>query len=98
MKGNKAMTFSFGIFNPLSRSPGESYRDSFQRGVAETLYAEALGFDAIWVPFTQLSPDFCFDAPTMVSAMMQASKTTRIKIGLAMQYMPFMHPWDVAAM
>ena len=39
----------FGLFQSFVRSPGETEHETALRSVAETLYAEALGFDDIWV-------------------------------------------------
>ncbi|MEN2740783.1 LLM class flavin-dependent oxidoreductase [Microbacterium sp. X-17] len=39
----------FGYFQTMSQSPGESIHTAIQRGLAESIYAEELGMDDLWV-------------------------------------------------
>jgi len=86
----------FGYFNVVPRCAGETWRESAERNIIETQYAESLGFDDTWLGEAFLFGGITLSAGSLLSATMLAARTTRIRIGTAIVTMPLHHPLQVA--
>jgi len=88
---------SFGVMADF-RNPPEAPRDD-QALYAETLdticYAEALGYDDVWLSEHHFTADGYCPSPLVVSAAI-ATRTRRIRIGQALLLLPLHHPLRVA--
>src|SRR5260221_7853007 len=86
----------FGIFQefPPVAEGGESA--AFEQGLAEVEAAEELGLDAIWLAELHGAPERSVLASPMMVASAIAARTSRIKIGLAVQVLPLSHPLRLA--
>src|SRR5712691_11546875 len=89
-----AMEFgSFMEFPPVA-SGGDSA--AFDRALAEVELAEQVGLDAVWLAELHGAPErSVLSAPMMVASAI-ASRTSRIKIGIAVQVLPLSHPLRLA--
>lgn len=86
----------FGFFTPVSPSPGEPPGLAAERGVAEILYAEALGWDDVWLAETPFARALAFGGTSLIFAAMLAAKTSRIRIGTAITPLPLHDPIETA--
>jgi alkanesulfonate monooxygenase SsuD/methylene tetrahydromethanopterin reductase-like flavin-dependent oxidoreductase (luciferase family) len=84
---------SFMEFPPVA-SGGESA--AFDQALAECDVAERVGLDAVWLAELHGAPErSVMSAPMMVASAI-AARTSRIKIGIAVQVLPLSHPLRLA--
>lgn len=86
----------FDIFYQLpqadSQIPARRYRDL----IDEAVEAERLGFDTLWLAEVHFAPRFSLmPAPLMLLAAI-AERTTRLRLGLAVNLLPLHHPVRLA--
>ncbi len=85
----------FGTFYFFQAPPGHRHADIIHRELEQVEWTEELGFDAVW--FTEhhfIDYGLSVDPSTLAAAA--ASRTRRIRIGLAAAILPFHHPLRLA--
>src|SRR5690349_21058889 len=94
IRRSPAMEFgSFMEFPPVA-SGNESA--AFDQALAEVEAAERAGLDAVWLAELHGAPErSVMSAPMMVASAI-AARTSRIKIGIAVQVLPLSHPLRLA--
>jgi alkanesulfonate monooxygenase SsuD/methylene tetrahydromethanopterin reductase-like flavin-dependent oxidoreductase (luciferase family) len=85
----------FGTFYFFQAPPGHRHADIIHHELEQVEWTEELGFDAVW--FTEhhfIDYGLSVDPSTLAAAA--ASRTRRIRIGLAAAILPFHHPLRLA--
>ncbi|MCH6578394.1 MAG: LLM class flavin-dependent oxidoreductase [Proteobacteria bacterium] len=77
---------------PEDRSQSEVFRNELE----QMTLAEAQGYDSIWLAEHHFSPDRSVLASPLVIASSIATRTSRIRIGLAVQVLPLTNPLRIA--
>jgi alkanesulfonate monooxygenase SsuD/methylene tetrahydromethanopterin reductase-like flavin-dependent oxidoreductase (luciferase family) len=75
-----------------NKTQAEAFEESFNQVAA----AEQLGMDSVWLAEHHFSPDRSVLASPMIIASAIAARTSRIRIGLAVQVLPLTNPLRVA--
>ena len=90
------MAFEFGVFHEFSRSTGQTEAEAFAKAFAQVDDAERWGVDVIWLAELHFLPErSVLSAPLLIAAAI-ASRTKRIKLGIAVQVLPLCHPLRLA--
>ena len=85
----------FGTYYFFQAAPGLSHAEVVHRELEQMEWTEELGFDAIWLTEHHfIDYGLSVDPATLASAA--ASRTRRIRIGLAAAILPFHHPLRLA--
>ena len=84
---------SFMEFPPVANS-GENA--AFEQALAEVEEAERVGLDAVWLAELHGAPERSVMSSPMMVASAIAARTSKIKIGLAVQVLPLSHPLRLA--
>jgi alkanesulfonate monooxygenase SsuD/methylene tetrahydromethanopterin reductase-like flavin-dependent oxidoreductase (luciferase family) len=75
-----------------SQNPAQRYREL----IDEAVEADRLGFDTLWLAEVHFAPRFSImPAPMMLLAAI-AERTTRLRLGLAVNLVPLHHPIRMA--
>lgn len=90
------MGFEFGIFNEFQRRSGVSEAQAFAESFEQVDMAEELGLDAVWLAELHCMPERSVLASPMTVATAIAARTSRVKVGLAVQVLPLCHPLRLA--
>jgi natural product biosynthesis luciferase-like monooxygenase protein len=86
----------FGLFYQLPSAPMQQVAARYQETIEQIVYAEALGFDAVWLAELHFNPLFSvMPAPLLLAAAL-AQRTTRIRLGTAVLLLPLQHPLRTA--
>lgn len=84
---------SFMEFPPVGEGSDAA---AFDQAIAEVEAAERYGLDAVWLAELHGAPErSVLSAPMMIASAI-ASRTSRIKIGIAVQVLPLSHPLRLA--
>ena len=75
---------------------GQSDTDAFTQGLAQVEQAERWGLDAIWLAEIHQQPARSVMSVPMTLAAAIAGRTSRLKIGTAVQVLPLCHPLRLA--
>ncbi len=86
----------FGMFHEFQWSPGESEADAFRHSFEQVDAAESWGLDAMWLAELHLAPYRSVLSAPLVLAGAIAARTSRMKIGTAVQVLPLCHPLRLA--
>ena len=86
----------FGMFHEFQWSPGESEADAFRHSFEQVDAAESWGLDAMWLAELHLAPYRSVLSAPLVLASAIAARTSRMKIGTAVQVLPLCHPLRLA--
>ena len=86
----------FGMFHEFQRLPGASEPSAFADSFAQIDAAEQLGLDAMWLAELHFNPERSVLASPLILAAAIAARTTRMKIGTAVQVLPLCHPLRLA--
>lgn len=86
----------FGIFHEFERPPGVSEAQAFEDAFELVDVAERWGLDAVWLAELHFSPQRSVLASPMTIAGAIGARTSRIKIGTAVQILPLCHPLQLA--
>jgi alkanesulfonate monooxygenase SsuD/methylene tetrahydromethanopterin reductase-like flavin-dependent oxidoreductase (luciferase family) len=86
----------FGIFHEFWSTGAASQRAAFAQSLAQIAAAEDRGLDAVWLAEIHMNPTRCLVSAPLVVAAAVAARTTRIKIGTAVQILPLGHPLRLA--
>ena len=86
----------FDIFYQLPEAATQNTAERYRELIAEAAEADRLGFDTIWLAEVHFAPRFSvMPTPLMLLAAI-AERTTRIRLGLAVNLMPLHHPIRLA--
>ncbi len=86
----------FGIFHEFERPPGTSEAEAFDRSFELVDMAEDWGLHAVWLAELHFSPKRSVLASPMLLAGAIGARTSKIKIGTAVQILPLCHPLQIA--
>ena len=85
----------FGTFYFFQAPPGHRHDDIIRRELEQIEWTEELGFDEIWLTEHHFI-DYGLSVDPAALAAAAASRTRRIRIGLAAAILPFHHPLRLA--
>ncbi len=86
----------FGMFHEFQRVPGQTEAAAFAESFEQVDAAEAQGLDAMWLAELHVAPDRSVLAAPLNIASAIATRTSRMKIGIAVQVLPLCHPLRLA--
>ena len=82
----------FGVFTDFHVRNGMTQAEAFQESFDQVEASERLGVDSVWLAEHHFSPDRSVLASPLVIASSIATRTSRIRIGLAVQVLPLTNP------
>jgi alkanesulfonate monooxygenase SsuD/methylene tetrahydromethanopterin reductase-like flavin-dependent oxidoreductase (luciferase family) len=86
----------FGMFHEFPSLPGRSESEAFDEAMEQVDAAERLGLDVMWLAELHFEPRrSVLSAPLSIASAI-ATRTRRIKIGIAVQVLPLCHPLRLA--
>ena len=86
----------FGIFMEFGSRPGLSEADSFQEGFRLVDAAEEMGLDGVWLAELHFNPTRSVLSSPIVVASSIATRTRRLRIGMAVHVLPLNNPLRIA--
>ncbi len=86
----------FGLFHEFQQAPGEGPALAFTQSFEQVDAAERMGLDAMWLAELHFVPERSVAASPLILAAAIAQRTTRMKIGTAVQVLPLCHPLRLA--
>jgi alkanesulfonate monooxygenase SsuD/methylene tetrahydromethanopterin reductase-like flavin-dependent oxidoreductase (luciferase family) len=86
----------FGMFHEFQRRPGQTEAAAFTESFEQVDAAEAAGLDVMWLAELHNSPERSVLAAPLSIASAIATRTRRMKIGIAVQVLPLCHPLRIA--
>jgi alkanesulfonate monooxygenase SsuD/methylene tetrahydromethanopterin reductase-like flavin-dependent oxidoreductase (luciferase family) len=86
----------FGMFTDFHIRKGMTQAEAFEESFTQVEAAEKLGMDSIWLAEHHFSPDRSVLASPLIIASAIAARTSRIRIGLAVQVLPLTNPLRIA--
>ena len=86
----------FGMFHEFQRVPGQTEAAAFAESFEQVDAAERWGLDAMWLAELHVAPERSVLAAPLNIASAIATRTTRMKIGIAVQVLPLCHPLRIA--
>ena len=86
----------FGIFTDFHVRKGMTQSEAFEESFNQVEASERLGIDSVWLAEHHFSPDRSVLASPLVIASSIATRTKKIRIGLAVQVLPLTNPLRVA--
>ena len=86
----------FGIFHEFWSTEAGSQAVAFAQSFAEIAAAEHWGLDVVWLAEIHMNPTRALVTAPLVVASAIAARTTRIRIGTAVQVLPLGHPLRLA--
>jgi alkanesulfonate monooxygenase SsuD/methylene tetrahydromethanopterin reductase-like flavin-dependent oxidoreductase (luciferase family) len=89
-------TTEFGVFTEFHCPPGMTEAAAFDESMAQAVAAESFGFDAIWLAEIHFQKDRSVLSSPLVVGSAIAARTSRLKIGIAVQVLPLSHPLHLA--
>jgi alkanesulfonate monooxygenase SsuD/methylene tetrahydromethanopterin reductase-like flavin-dependent oxidoreductase (luciferase family) len=89
-------TMEFGIFHEFWSTDAPSQAAAFAQSFAQIEAAEHWGLDVVWLAEIHMNPTRSLCAAPLTLASAIAARTSRIKIGTAVQILPLGHPLRLA--
>jgi alkanesulfonate monooxygenase SsuD/methylene tetrahydromethanopterin reductase-like flavin-dependent oxidoreductase (luciferase family) len=86
----------FGVFHEFQRREGQTEADAFTESFALVDTAERAGLDVMWLAELHNAPERSVLAAPLSIASSIATRTRRMKIGIAVQVLPLCHPVRIA--
>jgi alkanesulfonate monooxygenase SsuD/methylene tetrahydromethanopterin reductase-like flavin-dependent oxidoreductase (luciferase family) len=86
----------FDIFYQLPQSETQSTPDRYRELIAEAVEADKLGFDTIWLAEVHFAPHFSVMPTPMMLLAAIAQRTTKLRLGPAVNLVPLHHPMRLA--
>ncbi|MGH7046358.1 MAG: LLM class flavin-dependent oxidoreductase [Stellaceae bacterium] len=86
----------FGMFHQFPSLPGRPDAATFAEAFAQIDAAEELGLDVMWLAELHFDPQRSVLSAPLSIASAVAARTSRIKIGIAVQVLPLCHPLRLA--
>ena len=90
------MAMDFGINVDFTMGSAASHTAAFQAAMAEIDLAESLGLDTVWLGEMHFNPGRSVLAAPIVVAAAIAARTQRLRVGMAVQVLPLLHPLRIA--
>lgn len=90
------MAFELGIFEEFWRRAGQTEAGAFRDAFAQLDMAERSGIDVAWLAELHVNPARSVLAAPLNIASALAARTSRIRIGIAVQVLPLCHPLRLA--
>jgi alkanesulfonate monooxygenase SsuD/methylene tetrahydromethanopterin reductase-like flavin-dependent oxidoreductase (luciferase family) len=90
------MAFEFGIFHEFQRRAGQADAEAFAQSFTQVDAAERWGLDVVWLAELHFVPDRSVASAPLVLASAIATRTRRMKVGIAVQVLPLCHPLRLA--
>jgi alkanesulfonate monooxygenase SsuD/methylene tetrahydromethanopterin reductase-like flavin-dependent oxidoreductase (luciferase family) len=90
------MAFEFGIFHEFQRRAGQTDAEAFAESFAQVDAAERWGLDVMWLAELHFVPERSVASAPLVLASAIATRTRRMKVGIAVQVLPLCHPLRLA--
>jgi len=84
------------MFTDFHIRPGASQSEAFSESFRQVDAAESMGVDSVWLAEHHFSPDRSVLASPLVIASSIATRTQRLRIGLAVQVLPLASPLRIA--
>ena len=85
----------FGAFFLLHSPDVQPSHVVYKRALDEMAYADALGFDSVWIAEHHFS-NYGYSPNPLLLAVKAAAVTTRVRVGTAVLVLPFWHPLRLA--
>ena len=86
----------FGIFSMFTTREGRTQSQVFKEWFDLVQVAEDLGLDTFWLGESHFRPNRAVLASPLIGASAIAARTTRIRVGLAVQVLPLANPLRIA--
>ncbi|MFZ2004989.1 MAG: LLM class flavin-dependent oxidoreductase, partial [Stellaceae bacterium] len=86
----------FGIFHEFLTTQAGSQQEAFRNSFAQIAAAEEWGLDVVWLAEIHMNPTRSLLSAPLTVASAIAARTSRIKIGTAVQILPLGHPLRLA--
>jgi alkanesulfonate monooxygenase SsuD/methylene tetrahydromethanopterin reductase-like flavin-dependent oxidoreductase (luciferase family) len=86
----------FGMFHEFPHLPGRSETEAFDEAMEQVDAAERWGLDAMWLAEIHFAPERTYLSAPLAIASAIAARTSRMKIGIAVQVLPLCHPLRLA--
>jgi alkanesulfonate monooxygenase SsuD/methylene tetrahydromethanopterin reductase-like flavin-dependent oxidoreductase (luciferase family) len=86
----------FGIFMEFETRQGHSQADAFRDGFALVEEADRLGLDGVWLGEMHFNPARSVLSAPIVVASSIATRTRRLRVGMAVQVLPLNNPLRIA--
>ena len=86
----------FGMFHEFQRRPGQTEAEAFTESFEQVDAAERAGLDVMWLAELHTAPERSVLAAPLTIASAIATRTKRMKIGIAVQVLPLCQPLRVA--
>src|SRR5438552_11357300 len=90
------MSFEFGVFHEFPCYAGVTDAEAFMQSFAQVEAAERWGLDIIWIAELHFLPERSVASAPLLLASAIATRTRRMKIGIAVQVLPLCHPLRLA--
>jgi alkanesulfonate monooxygenase SsuD/methylene tetrahydromethanopterin reductase-like flavin-dependent oxidoreductase (luciferase family) len=87
---------NFGLLTECYVREGKSHTKAFEDSFEQITAAEALGLDSVWMVEQHFRPWASILPSPMLMAAAVAARTSRVRIGLAVQVLPLSNPLRVA--
>jgi alkanesulfonate monooxygenase SsuD/methylene tetrahydromethanopterin reductase-like flavin-dependent oxidoreductase (luciferase family) len=85
----------FGIFLDFTVRQGRQQADAFRESFALVDLAEETGLDTVWLGESHFNQNRVISAPIVVAGSI-ATRTKRLKVGMAVQVLPLINPLRIA--
>src|SRR2546426_920073 len=85
-----------GLFTEFQWAPGMDEAQAFDEAMAQTIAAEDLGLDAVWLAEIHFQKERSVLSSPLVVAATIAARTRHMRIGIAVQVLPLSHPLRLA--
>lgn len=85
----------FGLFYDFDIQKGATQAETFERCFNQVEASETMGVDSIWLAEVHFSPYSALSSPLIVASSV-ATRTSRVRIGLAVQVLPLANPLRIA--
>ena len=86
----------FGINCDFTMGRAESHQEAFREAMEEVDLAEELGLDTVWLGEAHFAPARSVLSAPIVVASSIATRTKRLRVGMAVQVLPMIHPLRIA--
>src|SRR5882757_3759579 len=86
----------FGMFHEFPSLPGRSDTEAFDEAMEQVDAAERWGLDVMWLAEIHFAPERTHLSAPLNIATAIATRTSRMKIGIAVQVLPLCHPLRIA--
>lgn len=86
----------FGLNTNFAIPKNGTFEQGFREGFATVDLAEELGMDTVWLPDTHFAPKRSVMAAPLCVASSIVTRTRRLRVGLAVQVLPMIHPLRIA--